>query len=281
MLKQIEGSLGIAEAVALCRPGVVCAYPISPQTHIVENVGKLVKEGKLQNCEFINCESEFSALSISIGASAGGVRTYTATASTPDKVELSYLLLQKLSNEADGPFMPFTTLIVFQDPKGPDYYGVHLYLTNAADSASPYIRYKISNTVSKYTMNYFDTDVEDGSLLFYPVYMLSHRILYTEKDTLDIYPLDTLELELNCHSPEYYDYLQQLNDAASGSNPIFATPAGPVKGNISGGAYGAFGVYTVSRQKQAVPYYPETWTDEQMTKRFGHDWRTLFDEQTE
>ncbi|MBU3844377.1 MAG: pyruvate ferredoxin oxidoreductase [Candidatus Anaerobiospirillum pullicola] len=81
MLKQIEGSLGIAEAVALCRPGVVCAYPISPQTHIVENVGKLVKEGKLKQCEFINCESEFSALSISIGASAGGVRTYTATAS--------------------------------------------------------------------------------------------------------------------------------------------------------------------------------------------------------
>lgn len=81
MLKQIEGSLGIAEAVALCRPGAVCAYPISPQTHIVENVGKLVKEGKLQDCEFINCESEFSAMSISIGASAGGVRTYTATAS--------------------------------------------------------------------------------------------------------------------------------------------------------------------------------------------------------
>ena len=81
MLKQIEGSLGIAEAVALCRPGVVCAYPISPQTHIVENVGKLVKQGKLENCEFINVESEFSALSVSIGASAGGVRTYTATAS--------------------------------------------------------------------------------------------------------------------------------------------------------------------------------------------------------
>ncbi len=81
MLKQIEGSLGIAEAVALCRPGAVCAYPISPQTHIVENVGRLVKEGKLQDCEFVNVESEFSAMSVSIGASAGGVRTYTATAS--------------------------------------------------------------------------------------------------------------------------------------------------------------------------------------------------------
>ncbi len=81
MLKQIEGSLGIAEAVALCRPGAVCAYPISPQTHIVENLGKMVKTGKLQDCEFVNVESEFSAISVSIGASAGGVRAYTATAS--------------------------------------------------------------------------------------------------------------------------------------------------------------------------------------------------------
>ncbi|MCR5536622.1 MAG: pyruvate ferredoxin oxidoreductase [Succinivibrio sp.] len=81
MLNQIEGSLGVAKAVALCRPGVVCAYPISPQTHIVENVGKFVKEGTLKQCDFINVESEFSAMSVSIGSSAGGVRTYTATAS--------------------------------------------------------------------------------------------------------------------------------------------------------------------------------------------------------
>ena len=81
MLKQIEGSLGVAEAVALCRPGVVCAYPISPQTHIVENVGKFVKTGTLKDCDFLNVESEFSAMSVAIGSSAGGARTYTATAS--------------------------------------------------------------------------------------------------------------------------------------------------------------------------------------------------------
>ncbi len=40
MLKQIEGSQAIAEAVALCRPEVICAYPITPQTHIVENLGQ-------------------------------------------------------------------------------------------------------------------------------------------------------------------------------------------------------------------------------------------------
>ncbi len=81
MLKQIEGSQGVAEAVALCRPQVVCAYPITPQTHIVEGVGAMVKAGTLENCEFINVESEFAALSLAIGASAVGARTYTATAS--------------------------------------------------------------------------------------------------------------------------------------------------------------------------------------------------------
>ncbi|HEX9685767.1 MAG TPA: pyruvate ferredoxin oxidoreductase [Burkholderiales bacterium] len=81
MLKQVEGSRGVAEAVALCRPEVICAYPISPQTHIVEALGEMVKAGELSPCEFINVESEFAAMSVAIGASAAGARAYTATAS--------------------------------------------------------------------------------------------------------------------------------------------------------------------------------------------------------
>jgi len=81
MLKQVEGSRAVAEAVAACRPEVICAYPISPQTHIVEGLSRIVKEGALGNCEFINVESEFAAMSVAIGASATGARTYTATAS--------------------------------------------------------------------------------------------------------------------------------------------------------------------------------------------------------
>jgi len=81
MLKQTEGSHAVAEAVALCRPEVICAYPISPQTHIVEGLGEMVKSGALANCEFINVESEFAAMSVAIGASAAGARAYTATAS--------------------------------------------------------------------------------------------------------------------------------------------------------------------------------------------------------
>ncbi|MDP4199557.1 MAG: transketolase C-terminal domain-containing protein [Bacteroidota bacterium] len=81
MLKQIEGSRAVAESIALCRPKVVCAYPITPQTHIVEGLGEMVRTGELPDCEFINVESEFAAMSVAIGSSAAGVRTYTATSS--------------------------------------------------------------------------------------------------------------------------------------------------------------------------------------------------------
>jgi pyruvate ferredoxin oxidoreductase alpha subunit len=81
VLRQVEGSRAVAEAVALCRPQVICAYPISPQTHIVENLSQLVKTGELAPCEFVNVESEFAAMSVAIGACATGSRAYTATAS--------------------------------------------------------------------------------------------------------------------------------------------------------------------------------------------------------
>ncbi len=81
MLRQKEGSAAVAETVALCRPEVVCAYPISPQTHIVEGLSDLVRSGELDPCEYVTVESEFAALSVCIGASAAGARAYTATAS--------------------------------------------------------------------------------------------------------------------------------------------------------------------------------------------------------
>ena len=81
MRKQIEGSKAVAETVAHCHPEVIAAYPISPQTHIVEELSNLVKRDVLKGCEYINVESEFAAMSACIGASAAGARTYTATAS--------------------------------------------------------------------------------------------------------------------------------------------------------------------------------------------------------
>jgi pyruvate ferredoxin oxidoreductase alpha subunit len=80
MLKQIEGSHAVAHVVAQCRPNVISAYPITPQTHIVEGLADIVGAGQL-DAEFINVESEFSAASVVLGASAAGARAYTATSS--------------------------------------------------------------------------------------------------------------------------------------------------------------------------------------------------------
>jgi pyruvate ferredoxin oxidoreductase alpha subunit len=81
VLEQLEGSRAVAKAVALCRPEVISAYPISPQTHIVEELSDMVSSGELAPCEYLMVESEFAAMSAAIGASATGARAYTATAS--------------------------------------------------------------------------------------------------------------------------------------------------------------------------------------------------------
>mgnify|MGYP001033548382 CR=1 FL=1 len=64
---------------------VVAAYPISPQTHIVEGLSDLVRTGELAPCEYLMVESEFASMSACVGASAAGARTYTATASQGPK----------------------------------------------------------------------------------------------------------------------------------------------------------------------------------------------------
>jgi len=80
MKEYLEGSQAIAKAVALCRPGVISAYPITPQTHIVEGLAQMIADGELR-AEFVNVESEHSACSCCLGASATGVRAYTSTSS--------------------------------------------------------------------------------------------------------------------------------------------------------------------------------------------------------
>jgi pyruvate ferredoxin oxidoreductase alpha subunit len=80
MKKFLEGSQAIAETIKLIKPEVIGAYPITPQTHIVEDLAKLKADGKA-DFEYVRAESEFAAASIVLGASAAGSRVYTATSS--------------------------------------------------------------------------------------------------------------------------------------------------------------------------------------------------------
>ena len=79
-MRVMEGAEAIAEAVRVAGPRVVSAYPITPQTHVVEALSQAVADGTL-DAEFITVESEHSAASVVLGASATGVRTFTATSS--------------------------------------------------------------------------------------------------------------------------------------------------------------------------------------------------------
>ncbi len=76
----LEGSQAIALTICAIKPAVVSAYPITPQTHIVEKLAKLKADG-LEAYEYVRAESEFAAASIVLGASATGARTYSATSS--------------------------------------------------------------------------------------------------------------------------------------------------------------------------------------------------------
>jgi len=78
--KYLSGDEAFAEGIRLACPEVISAYPITPQTIVVERLADMVEDGSL-DAEFIHVESEHSALSCAIGASAAGVRTFTATSS--------------------------------------------------------------------------------------------------------------------------------------------------------------------------------------------------------
>ena len=63
----VEGSYAVAHAVKVCKPQVISAYPITPQTHIVEDLSQFAADGEM-NCAYMNVESEFSAISALIAS---------------------------------------------------------------------------------------------------------------------------------------------------------------------------------------------------------------------
>ncbi|MHB9092144.1 MAG: pyruvate ferredoxin oxidoreductase, partial [Chloroflexota bacterium] len=76
----VTGNAAVAHAMKQINPHVVAAYPITPQTDIVEDFSQFVADG-LVTTEFVPVESEHSALSTCVGASAAGARVMTATSS--------------------------------------------------------------------------------------------------------------------------------------------------------------------------------------------------------
>jgi len=99
MREVLEGSHAVSEAVRLAKVQVISAYPITPQTHIVEALAQFCAEGSM-DARFICVESEHSAMAAVIGASTGGARTFTATSSH------GLALMHELLHWASGARLP-------------------------------------------------------------------------------------------------------------------------------------------------------------------------------
>ncbi len=99
-----EGSHSVADSIALCRPEVIASYPITPQTHIVEKLSSLISNGEL-DAEYINVESEHSALSVVAGSTACGVRSFTATSSQ------GLALMHEVLHAVSGMRLPITMVV--------------------------------------------------------------------------------------------------------------------------------------------------------------------------
>ena len=113
MKKVVRGFYAIADAVRLSRPNVIAAYPITPQTEIVENLAAMYANGELGDAVYITAESEFGAASIILGASAAGARAFTATCSQ------GLILMSEVLFNAAGMRLPIVLVVANRSLSAP------------------------------------------------------------------------------------------------------------------------------------------------------------------
>lgn len=124
----MEVSIALAEAVGLCDVDVVAAYPITPQTHIVEHLSEMVADGHL-DAEFVPVESEHSAMSACVGSAAAGARTFTSTSSQ------GYALMEEICYIAAALRLPIVMAVANRALSGPiSIWNDHADLMMARDS---------------------------------------------------------------------------------------------------------------------------------------------------
>jgi pyruvate ferredoxin oxidoreductase alpha subunit len=259
MAKQIgiEVSLACAEAAGLCDVDVVAAYPITPQTHIVEHLSELVADGHL-DAEFVPVESEHSAMSACIGSSAAGARTFTSTCSQ------GYALMSELCYIAASLRLPIVMAVANRALSAPiSIWNDHADLMYARDTGWIQIIAENGQEVVDLTIQAFRI-AEDPNISF-PVqvnldgFTLSHMIEpLTLPDKADV------QKYLPPFKPQF-----KLDP----SNPMTL------------GAVGMPDIYTEARKmqdeafKNSLPYIEKAW--DEFGKQFGRQYKPVETYKTE
>ena len=212
MLEITEGSHAVAEAVRLCRPQVISAYPITPQTHIVETLAEMVANCQL-DADYITVENELSALSACVGASAAGSRVYSATTSQ------GLALMFEVCFNAAGMRLPIVMTIANRALGAPlSIWNDHQDSISLRDSG--WLQFYAEDNQEATDLHYIAYRVaEDHSILLpalvcFDGFILSHT--YEAVDMLTQEQVDT-------YLPKFTPY-QRLDAADPISFGMFATP---------------------------------------------------------
>ena len=212
MLEIMEGSHAVAEAVRLCRPQVISAYPITPQTHIVETLAEMVANCQL-DADYITVENELSALSACVGASAAGSRVYSATTSQ------GLALMFEVCFNAAGMRLPIVMTIANRAMGAPlSIWNDHQDSISLRDSG--WLQFYAEDNQEATDLHYIAYRVaEDHSILLpalvcFDGFILSHT--YEAVDMLTQEQVDT-------YLPKFTPY-QRLDAADPISFGMFATP---------------------------------------------------------
>ncbi len=203
----VEGSYSVAHSVKVCKPNVISAYPITPQTHIVEDLSQFMADGEIPNCEYINVESEFSALSALVGASAVGARSYSAT--TSQGLELMHEVLFNVS----GMRFPVVMTVVNRAVSAPiNIWNDHQDSISQRDTGWIQLYAEDTQEIADMTAQAFkiaeDKDVLLPAMVCMDGFILSHvyePVVLLEQDLVDKYlPAYNPEFVLDSKDPKSF-----------------------------------------------------------------------------
>ena len=193
----MEGSEAVALAVKACRPQVISAFPISPQTHIVEGLARMVADGEL-NSEYIRVESEFSAASVVAGAAAAGSRSYTASSSQ------GLLLMAEVLYASAGMRLPFVITGVNRSISAPINIQVDHQDTMSLRDAG-LIQFYVESVQEAYDIHLAAFKIAEESGIMLPVMVcMDGWVLTHSYERVEVVDQETVDKFLPVFQPEHY-----------------------------------------------------------------------------
>lgn len=202
MKKLMSGSDAVAEAVKMANVDVISAYPITPQTHIIEKLANMCATGEL-DATYINVESEHSAMAALVGAATAGARTFTATASQ------GLALMHEMLHWAGNGRVPIVMAVVNR-AMAP---GWNIW-TDQTDSLSQ----RDTGWIQLYCNN--AQDVFDHTLMAFPLAFMTHLPVMVVQDAyLLSHTYESVEIPTQEQADEYIQVLDPMDFTIDFDNP--------------------------------------------------------------